>query len=324
MAKGPKLTGLSSGGISSLYKNDAPQTEIDLDRIDDNPLQPRKTINKATIESLANSIDSSADLLQPIVVRPHGAEGDRYILVAGQRRILAYRHLGRSSIPSYVVELDEETAALASLFENDEREELEPVDRANYYQALLDKFEWSQKELAEKIGVAETTVSKVIGLLNLPSFLADAYQEGIVDSPAAISELRKAHHIDPERVEKHVAGAEKISVTEATDLYKQVKSKSNGDSKTKTTLPASGGGLDKVLGQDNDDSGTEPVQGSRPGDPVPVDMVVSDAVAKAQSNQPLPHSWARKRSLILEALQAHGKLDKETLADVVAFALKDD
>jgi ParB family chromosome partitioning protein len=135
--------------------------EIDLDRIDAHPDQPRKAIDAETLAELAASIERHG-LLQPIVVQAGG--DDRYVLVAGQRRLLAHRELGRSRIAALLSSGDRDELAL---IENLQRENLAPLDEAEALAALKQRHGYSQDELAKALAKAKSTISELLSLNQL-------------------------------------------------------------------------------------------------------------------------------------------------------------
>ena len=136
--------------------------EIDLDRIDAHPDQPRKTIDPEALAELAASIERHG-LLQPIIVQP--SADDRYVLVAGQRRLHAHRALGRSRIAALLTAGDRDELAL---IENLQRESLPPLDEADALAALKERHGYSQDELAKALAKAKSTISELLSLNALP------------------------------------------------------------------------------------------------------------------------------------------------------------
>lgn len=139
--------------------------ELDLDRIYAHPDQPRKAIDPEALTELAASIDRYG-LLQPIVVQPEG--GERYVLVAGQRRLLAHRELGRDRIPALLVSGDRDELAL---IENLQREDLAPLDEAEALAALKQRHGYNQDELAKALAKAKSTISELLSLNQLSAAL---------------------------------------------------------------------------------------------------------------------------------------------------------
>jgi ParB family chromosome partitioning protein len=138
---------------------------IDCDKVEFNPYQPRRDIDKQALEDLKNSILQHG-VIQPITVR-RSIRG--YELIAGERRLRATIEAGIKKIPAYilVVETGVEMLELA-LIENLQRENLNPIEIANGYQRLIDECQLTQEEVAAKVGKDRTTVTNFLRLLRLP------------------------------------------------------------------------------------------------------------------------------------------------------------
>ena len=136
--------------------------ELDVAAIMPNPAQPRQAVGEPALSELAESIDRHG-LLQPIVVKP---EGQGYVLVAGQRRLLAHRRLGRERIPALLTSGRPDELAL---IENLQREDLAPLDEAEALAALKDRYDYSQDELARVLAKAKSTISELLSLNDLPA-----------------------------------------------------------------------------------------------------------------------------------------------------------
>ncbi len=137
---------------------------LDPERVDPSPYQPRTRFNEARLEELARSIREQG-VIQPIVVRP---TGERYELVAGERRLRAARKAGLARIPAIVRDYSNEQALEAALVENLQREEITLVEAAHAYQRLLDEFGYSQGEVAIRTGKSRSAVANLLRLLHLP------------------------------------------------------------------------------------------------------------------------------------------------------------
>jgi ParB family transcriptional regulator, chromosome partitioning protein len=135
--------------------------ELDVAAIEPNPAQPRQVVGEPALAELAESIERHG-LLQPIVVKP---EGQGYVLVAGQRRLLAHRRLGRERIPALLTSGRPDELAL---IENLQREDLAPLDEAEALAALKDRYGYSQDELARVLAKAKSTISELLSLNDLP------------------------------------------------------------------------------------------------------------------------------------------------------------
>ena len=137
--------------------------EVEVSAIKLNPEQPRKNVSRSRIADLANSI-KAAGLLHPVAVVSAGSGA--YKLVAGERRVLAFRLLKRDKIPAHIV--DENAGDEIALIENIQRVNLTPFEEAAAYERLRQSKGYSQAELANAVGKGRTYVTKVLGLLSLP------------------------------------------------------------------------------------------------------------------------------------------------------------
>jgi ParB family chromosome partitioning protein len=138
---------------------------IPLDAIHANPRQPRRRFEPEATTGLAASLRSQG-VLQPVVVRPRSAGG--YELIAGERRWRAAREAGLDTLPALVRESDDRDTLLLALVENVAREDLSPVEEARAYAVLVDEFDLSLGEVAERVGRSKPGVSNRLRLLELP------------------------------------------------------------------------------------------------------------------------------------------------------------
>jgi ParB family chromosome partitioning protein len=145
----------------------ASQTEISTNLIDPNPHQPRKHFDEAAILLLAASIKSSG-LVQPIIVRKAGhSDTPRYELIAGERRLRAAKAAGLATIPALIRDVDAFKQAQMALVENIQREDLNPIDRAQAYRALIEQLGLTQSELSSRIGEDRSSIANYLRLLDL-------------------------------------------------------------------------------------------------------------------------------------------------------------
>ena len=151
--------------------------ELSLDDIAPNPYQPRQTWNDQQLHDLASSIRENG-IIQPIIVRQ---KGDKYEIVAGERRFRAAGIAGLQKIPAMVrTTTDSEMLALA-LVENIHRADLNPVEKARAYQSFMKTFNLTQEQAAQKLGQDRSVVANYIRLLNLPSEVKQMLVEGSLD-----------------------------------------------------------------------------------------------------------------------------------------------
>ncbi|MFD1675992.1 nucleoid occlusion protein [Alicyclobacillus fodiniaquatilis] len=138
--------------------------DIPVDQIVSNPYQPRTVFNQEAIEELAKTIHTHG-VIQPIVVRK---KDKSYELIAGERRWRAVCHLGWTTIPAIVRDMNDAQTASAALIENLQREGLTPIEEAVAYQQLLELHGLTQESLAQRLGKGQSTIANKIRLLNLP------------------------------------------------------------------------------------------------------------------------------------------------------------
>ncbi|MEX0934587.1 MAG: ParB/RepB/Spo0J family partition protein [Candidatus Saccharimonadales bacterium] len=159
--------------------------EIDPKLIDPNPHQPRTNFAQNAIDALASSIKEHG-ILQPLVAQ---ARGDRYELIAGERRLRAAKQLKLKSVPVIVRSFDEQQSLELALVENIQREQLNAIETAAAYQKLIDQFNLTAAEIAKKIGRDASTIKNTIRLLRLPLEAKRALAEGAISEGHARSIL---------------------------------------------------------------------------------------------------------------------------------------
>src|SRR6266850_198187 len=139
--------------------------QIPIDQIQPNPYQPRRTFNEASIDELARSVREHG-IVQPLVVM---RVGDKYKLIAGERRFRAAQKAGLATVPVVLKDLLKSGDALQiALVENIQREDLNPMEEANAYHQLHDEFGMTQEEIARRVGKERSTVANFLRLLRLP------------------------------------------------------------------------------------------------------------------------------------------------------------
>lgn len=148
--------------------------DIPLDRIKQNPNQPRRVFDESKLAALARSLKTDG-LLQPIVVRP---DGDRYELVAGERRWRAAQLAELKVIPAFIRDVTPTQSLALALVENIHREDLNPVERARAYAELYHRFGLSHDQIAEQMGEDRSTVVNYLRLLDLPDAVLDFIADG--------------------------------------------------------------------------------------------------------------------------------------------------
>ncbi len=142
-----------------------------------NPLQPRREFAESELVDLAESIRENG-LLQPLVVRPSPDTTDRFELVAGERRLRAISRLDWEEVPVLVRNASDETLLVLALVENLQREALNPVEEAEGYHRLAERFSLTQTEIARAVGKDRSTVANLLRLLKLPPSIRKMLEEG--------------------------------------------------------------------------------------------------------------------------------------------------
>jgi len=165
--------------------------QLPLGSIRPNSRQPRRRFDAEGISELAESVRAQG-LVQPVVVRP--AEGGTWELIAGERRLRAARAAGLATIPALVRETDDRDSLLLALVENVAREDLSPVEEARAYAALIDEFELSLGDVAERVGRSKPTVSNRIRLLELPEDVLGLLERGLLSEGHARAVLAVPGH----------------------------------------------------------------------------------------------------------------------------------
>jgi ParB family chromosome partitioning protein len=148
--------------------------DVDVEDLQPNPLQPRQGFDQDSIAELAQSIKETG-ILQPLVVVP---EGNHYKIVVGERRWRAAQKIGLTKIPAIVRHLTDKEQIEASLVENLQRKDLNPIEIALAYQKLIQELNYTQESVAEKVGKDRTSVANFIRLLKLPPEVQKMVAEG--------------------------------------------------------------------------------------------------------------------------------------------------
>ena len=154
-----------TGGVSVLSIND----------IETNKNQPRKIFDESAIAELAESIKTHG-VIQPIIVRSAG--DGFYVIVAGERRFRAAKLAGLTEVPAIITELSSSEAAEVALIENIQRADLNPIEIAEAYRAIIDDFSLTQQELADRVGKPRSSVANSLRLLDLPEAIKAYVAEG--------------------------------------------------------------------------------------------------------------------------------------------------
>jgi ParB family chromosome partitioning protein len=165
-------------GLESLFgaepKGGASRVEVAIDAIETNPNQPRNTFDDDDLSSLGESI-RNVGVLQPLVVR---AVGDRFQLIAGERRLRAARAVGLRAVPVTVVNFNDQQALEAALVENIQRSDLNAIEKAQGFRDYLQRFTMTHEQLAARLGMGRATITNLVALLELPDEIQNAIRVG--------------------------------------------------------------------------------------------------------------------------------------------------
>jgi ParB family chromosome partitioning protein len=172
------LLGGDGGNVSP--RATGPASQVPIGQIQPNPHQPRKHFDAEAIASLSASVREHG-ILQPLVVR--NVDG-RYQLIAGERRLRAAQEVGLPMVPVHVVDFNDQQVLEAALVENIQRADLNPIEKAQGFKEYLDRFQISHDQLAQRLGLARSTITNLINLLEL----APEVMEGV-----RLNQVSEAH-----------------------------------------------------------------------------------------------------------------------------------
>jgi ParB family chromosome partitioning protein len=211
-------------GLSALIPDEpelrSTPTEVDIDRLSPNQLQPRGSVDDAKLEELTRSI-ASHGIIQPIVVRK---VGDRFQIIAGERRWRAARHAGLMRVPVVVREVAagrEQSLLEMALIENIQRENLNPIDEALAYRRLADDFHLKQEDIATAVGKDRASVANYLRLLKLPDEVRNEVASGRLSMGHARALLALPSEADVLRVARDVL-ARNLSVRETESMVRKI------------------------------------------------------------------------------------------------------
>ena len=169
-------TDITSADISGNYVAGA-IAQIEIDKIETNPFQPRTDFDETALTELSESIKKQG-VIQPVTVRKMGY--DKYQLISGERRLRASKLAGLKTIPVFIRVANDEQMLEMALIENIHRENLNAIEVAISYQRLLEECKLTQDQLSEKVGKDRSTVSNFLRLLKLPAEIQIAIRDGYI------------------------------------------------------------------------------------------------------------------------------------------------
>ncbi|HOF42243.1 MAG TPA: ParB/RepB/Spo0J family partition protein [Candidatus Moranbacteria bacterium] len=162
------------GASDDPIRGDKYVIEVDVNQIVANPLQPRKNFDDEKLADLANSIKTHG-IIQPLIVTKNG---NRYELIAGERRLQAAQLVGLKKVPVIIRDSSELQKLELAIVENIQRHDLNPIEEGKAYQKLIDDFDMSQEEVASKMGKSRSLVANKVRLLSLPVEIQKGLIEG--------------------------------------------------------------------------------------------------------------------------------------------------
>jgi ParB family chromosome partitioning protein len=237
-----------ASGVSETAAGPASQVPIELLRR--NPDQPRRIFSETDLEELAASIRERG-VIQPILVRPMPGAPGEYQIVAGERRWRAAQRAGLHQVPVVVrSDLDELTVLEIAIVENVQRADLGPLEEAQGYKALVDRFGRTQEEVAKTVGKSRSHVANLIRLLALPEAVREHLNEGRLSAGHARALLTSG---DPEGLARRVVEGG-LSVRQAEELAKAASGKPKGPTRVERTFVRPKDADTKALEQDLSES----------------------------------------------------------------------
>jgi len=225
---------------------------IPVNHIRPNPHQPRSDFNEKALQELASSIENHG-LIQPVTVRYLGEH--RFELISGERRLRASKLAGIDEIPAYVREADDEQIIAFALIENIQREQLNPLEVAIGYQRLMEECEYSQTQVADRIGKNRSTVANMLRLLQLPDYIQAALRDEKITTGHARALINIKDEANRKNILKKILDRE-LSVRQVEELVRSFEKK-NKQKKKKTMERKPDPFLDEITGRLRQKFGTK-------------------------------------------------------------------
>ncbi len=216
--------------------------DIPVDHIRPNPHQPRKEFKEEALAELADSIKKHG-IIQPITVRYLGQK--RFELISGERRLRASKLAGLEEIPAYIREVNDEQLIAFALIENIQREELNPLEIAFGYKRLMEECEYTQGEVAERVGKNRTTVTNMMRLLLLPDFIQAALRDENISMGHARSLINIKDLKDQKRALDSIV-KKSLSVRQTEEFVKKLDKKKEQSSSSKKKKEVSTPFIDEI------------------------------------------------------------------------------
>lgn len=228
-------------GLEALIPSDQKDTslsmesrEIDIELIQPNPRQPRKTFDEDELISLSKSI-SQHGIIQPLIASPD-EDGTGYFLIAGERRLQAAQMAGLVRVPVIIRQVAEQQRLELALVENLQRTDLNPLEAANGYLQLLDDFNLSHEEIATRVGKSRVTITNTLRLLKLSAAIKQSLLQGQISEGHARA-LLSLSSAQAQTKALEMVTQRKLTVRQTEDLVRRM-SESNTRRTSKAKLTA--------------------------------------------------------------------------------------
>jgi ParB family chromosome partitioning protein len=204
------------------------QRQLPIEFLNRNPNNPRKSFAEPDLQDLTNSIREKG-LLQPIIVRPAqsndvGSSDQAYEIVAGERRWRAAQRAGLHEVPVIIREMSDGEAFEIALIENIQRTDLDPIEEAQGYRQLMDRFEYTQEHMAETLGKSRSHIANMLRLLKLPESIQAKLRAGELTAGHARTLITAE---DPNEIVRQILKLG-LNVREAEDLVRKGSAKKPG------------------------------------------------------------------------------------------------
>jgi ParB family transcriptional regulator, chromosome partitioning protein len=202
------------------------QRRVPIEFLRPNPRNPRRDFASAQLEELANSIRERG-IIQPIAVRSVKGANDMFEIIAGERRWQAAQRAGLHDVPVVVLDVSDVEALELAIVENVQREDLNPLEEAAGFQALIDEFKYHQDEIAKVVGKSRSHIANMLRLLKLPEFVKAAIRTGQISAGHARALLG---HPDAEKLAQQII-ARGLNVRQVEALVRDEGKSGSADNK---------------------------------------------------------------------------------------------
>jgi len=200
--------------------------EIDIDKLDANPFQPRLEHPEGELKDLGRSIKENG-MLEPIIVRPHPTHPDRYQICVGERRVRACKLVGITKVLAIVRNLTDEQMAEYGLVENLQRKNLNPIEEARGFRTLQERFDWTQEQIAKEVGhgLTRDIVAQRLRLLTFPPELQESVSRDTITPTHAESVARLVNEPSLLKEAIHKVVEQELTTSETEELVSELMEK---------------------------------------------------------------------------------------------------